>query len=271
MRNWLLTLRVPPRADFVPMRKRPVAEINRLVAARPAGGPCSMLHAPQPTAAHHLHQYLRLAAALGANPEPLPPFVEVTPEEVASVQQKYSLAGDTPWFGLNPGAEYGPAKRWPAERFIAAATEAQKQADCRWLIFGGPADAALATELANALTRAFPSAPPLNLAGRTTLRELCALLKFSRVLLTNDTGPMHVAAAVGTPVVAIFGSTSPELTGPGLPGDPRHRLLKSDAPCSPCFLRQCPIDFRCMNRIEIAPVVAAVLRAWGLSCEQSSL
>jgi heptosyltransferase II len=70
---------------------------------------------------------------------------------------------------------------------------------------------------------------------------------------------MHVAAALGTPVVVPFGSTSPELTGPGLPGDPRHHLLKSDAPCSPCFLRECPIDFRCMNGISVERVVEAVL------------
>ena len=86
-----------------------------------------------------------------------------------------------------------------------------------------------------------------------------ALLKLCRVLLTNDSGPMHVAAALGTPVVVPFGSTSPELTGPGLPGDPRHRLLKSDAPCSPCFLRECPIDFRCLNGISVERVVEAVL------------
>ena len=97
------------------------------------------------------------------------------------------------------------------------------------------------------------------MAGQTTLRELMSLLKLCRVLLTNDSGPMHVAAALGTPVVVPFGSTSPELTGPGLPGDLRHRLLKSDAPCSPCFLRECPIDFRCMNGIPVERVVEAVL------------
>jgi heptosyltransferase-2 len=88
-----------------------------------------------------------------------------------------------------------------------------------------------------------------------------ALLKLCHVLLTNDSGPMHVAAALGTPVVAPFGSTSPGLTGPGLPGDPRHQLLQAGAPCSPCFLRECPIDFRCMNGISVESVVEAVARA----------
>jgi heptosyltransferase-2 len=177
------------------------------------------------------------------------------------VQQRFSLAATVPWFGLNPSAEYGPAKRWPRERFLAAAAEAQRRTNCRWLILGGPADAALAAELSNSLGRLFPSAPPLNFAGQTTLRELCALLKLCRLLLTNDTGPMHVAAAVGTPVVAIFGSTSPELTGPGLPGDSPHHLLKSDAACSPCFRRVCPIDFRCMTGISVERVVDAVGKA----------
>jgi heptosyltransferase-2 len=106
---------------------------------------------------------------------------------------------------------------------------------------------------------ASPPSAIWNLAGKTSLRELMTLLKICRVLLTNDSGPMHVAAALGTPVVVPFGSTSPELTGPGLPGEAWHRLLKSDAPCSPCFLRECPIDFRCLNGISPERVVEAVL------------
>ena len=89
----------------------------------------------------------------------------------------------------------------------------------------------------------------------------CAALRACRVVLTNDTGPMHVAAAVGTRVVALFGSTSPELTGPGLPGDTRHRLLCSAAPCAPCYLRECPVDFRCLKSLSVAAVADAVARA----------
>jgi len=88
-----------------------------------------------------------------------------------------------------------------------------------------------------------------------------ALLKLCRVVLTNDTGPMHLAAALGTPVVVPFGSTSPTLTGPGWPGDPRHQLLLTDAPCAPCFRRECPVDFRCLNGLAVERVVTAVLAA----------
>ena len=165
----------------------------------------------------------------------------------------------SPVFGLNPGAEYGPAKRWPVERFIAAAQEIQNRTNCVWLIFGGQNDKAVADKIQSAIGNR--QSAILNFAGKTSLRELMSLLKLCRVLLTNDSGPMHVAAALGTPVVVPFGSTSPELTGPGLPGDPRHRLLKSDAPCSPCFLRECPIDFRCLNGISVERVVEAVLES----------
>ena len=82
-----------------------------------------------------------------------------------------------------------------------------------------------------------------------------------RVVLTNDTGPMHVAAAVGARVVGLFGSTSIELTGPGLPGDARNLLLRGTAPCAPCFLRECPVDFRCMKDLTVERVSAAVEQA----------
>ena len=133
----------------------------------------------------------------------------------------------------------------------------QSRMNCHWVILGGKADVELSASIADKITHHAPRTT--NVSGQTSLRELMALLRLSRVLLTNDTGPMHVAAALGTPVVVPFGSTSPELTGPGLPGDARHRLLKSDAPCAPCFLRECPIDFRCMTSISVERVVQAVL------------
>jgi heptosyltransferase II len=254
-RNWFLTKAVPARAEAVKMRKRSVSEIKRLIAQNPE----SKIRNPEIAAsAHQMHEYLHLAAVLGASPEPLPPQLFVTPGEIAAVNKKFGLSEiERPLLGLNPGAEYGPAKRWPVDKFIAAAREVQQQTNCTWLVFGGKADEAIARRIESAI----PSPPTaiLAFAGKTSLRELMALLKICRVLLTNDSGPMHVSAALGVPVVAPFGSTSPELTGPGLPDDAWLRLLKSDAPCSPCFRRECPIDFRCLNGISIGRVVEAVL------------
>jgi heptosyltransferase-2 len=254
-RNLLLTRRLAPRPEAVAMHKRSRSEIQWLIAG------AALTPGPPPAAsAHHLHQYLHLAAALGANPEPLPPHLAVTAEEVVTVRKRFGFPGATPLFGLNAGAEYGPAKRWPRERFVAAAVELQRRLNCHWWIFGGQADEPLASGIAAEIAAA-KAGPPDSvrcLSGQTSLRELCAALKACDVVLTNDTGPMHVAAAVGTPVVVPFGSTSPELTGPGLPGDPRHRLIQAQVPCSPCFRRECPIDFRCMNGISVESVVEAV-------------
>jgi heptosyltransferase-2 len=259
--NIFLTQRIPPRPNVVTMRKRTGSEVQSLIAS--AATPT----APAiPTSSHQLHHYLHLAAALGAKTDPLAPHLEVTAQEVDAIRRRLQPHGEpparTPTFGLNAGAEYGPAKRWPRERFVAAAVELQRRTGCRWWIFGGKADESLAFGIAVeiAAAKCGPPEAVCSLAGRTSLRELCAALKACDLLLTNDTGPMHVAAAVGTPVIVPFGSTSPELTGPGLPGDPRHQLIKANVPCSPCFLRECPIDFRCMNGVSVDRVVEAALR-----------
>jgi heptosyltransferase II len=256
-RNLFLTRSIPSRPDAVKMRKRSVGEIKQLT------GPNATARISQPEippSAHHLYEYLNLVAALGANPAPLAPQLVVTPDEVDAVKIKFGLEKiTTPVLGLNPGAEYGPAKRWPVEKFMAAAMQIQQRTSAVWILLGGNGDGPLTAQIEAGLKNS--KSPVYNLAGRTSLRELMSLLKLCRVLLTNDTGPMHVAAALGTPVVVPFGSTSPELTAPELPGDPRHHLLKSAAPCSPCFLRECPIDFRCMGGISVDSVVASVMEA----------
>jgi heptosyltransferase-2 len=240
-RSWFLTRPLPPRSGTVSMRKRSLAEIRLLLQAAP----------PKKSAlevtAHHIFHYLHLVAeAMGASPAPVAPRLVVAGDEIDSVKRRFAIPAERvdprPLFGMNPGAEYGPAKRWPRERFVAAGIEVQRRTRCRWLILGGKNDIELCASIANELRKAAEqflgrgevTKNPLvvNLAGATTLRELCAVLKACAVVLTNDTGPMHVAAAVGTPVVVPFGSTSPELTGPGLPGDPKHRLLTCEAPCS---------------------------------------
>jgi heptosyltransferase-2 len=283
-RNWLLTHPVPPRPGHLEMHKRSDSEIQHATRnTQHAALRVSHFTFQGPTLTHHIHSYLHLTAALGANSDPLPPLLTVTPDELQATASKFGLPSSTaptaPVFALNSGAEYGPAKRWPIDRFIEAALQIQKQTNCTWLILGGASDLPLATQIHSALL-ATPKQSEgrvaasqtehcalctlhsaLLLAGRTSLRELMALLKLSRVLLTNDTGPMHVAGALGIPVVVPFGSTSPELTAPGLPGDPRHHILTASAPCSPCFRRSCPIDFRCMTSIPVSSVIDAVLQS----------
>ena len=256
------------------MRKRSAAEVKRLVGSHPERPQPSTINYQPTGASHHIHHYLHLAAALGANPAPLAPMVTISERESGLVAERFGFAPAGPdaaaRFALHAGAEYGPAKRWPAERFAAAAVELHRRTGCHWILLGGPAETALASWLATEIARHAlreqpeagavpPPAPVSNLAGRTSLRELAAALKACQVLLANDSGPMHLAAAVGTPVVVPFGSTSPELTGPGLPGDTRHRVLRAHAPCSPCFRRQCPLDLRCLTGISVEQVVQAVL------------
>jgi heptosyltransferase II len=266
-RDLFLTRALAPRPGKGRMCRRSVSEVSRLISF-PAGGPPPAYEPPQDRSAHQIYDYLHLVAALGANPEPLPPRLEITPAEMqqaeqdllAGLRQRAAEAGaEKPLIllGLNPGAEYGPAKRWPVESFAAVAREvSRKHGNCAWLAFGNAGDQQLCADIAR-----LAGGGVVNLAGKTSLRQLMALLKLCRVLLSNDSGPMHVAAALGTPVVVPFGSTSPVLTGPGLPGDIRNQLLQATAPCSPCFRRVCPIDFRCMTGIHPDRVVEAVWQA----------
>ncbi|HEX7862031.1 MAG TPA: lipopolysaccharide heptosyltransferase II [Verrucomicrobiae bacterium] len=252
-RGMLLTHIVLNRPTNIEMHKRTTSEVLQLVKDSPEKPRDRFPHS-----GHHLHNYLHLIAALGANPSPMPPRIAVTSDEISTLREKLNLSPNFPVVVINPGAEYGPAKRWPTDRFIQTALCIEAEHPCTWLITGGPGDTALGTEILAALQKQFPSAPRhkfQNLAGKTSLRELCVVLATADVVLTNDTGPMHLAAAVGNPVVVPFGSTSPELTGPGFPGDERHRLILGQAPCAPCFRRECPIDFRCM--LSISPTDAA--------------
>jgi heptosyltransferase-2 len=149
--------------------------------------------------------------------------------------------------GVNPGAYYGPAKRWFPDRYAAAL-------DClagRWgtkiVIFGSPEDLRVAEEVAAGMNH-----PPVILAGRTTLGQLMGLIQQCRLLITNDSGPMHLAAALNVPQLAIFGSTSEIATGPL---SANAVVIKHPVDCNPCFLRECPTDFRCMKCISVERVV----------------
>ncbi|MFH1066551.1 MAG: lipopolysaccharide heptosyltransferase II [bacterium] len=154
-----------------------------------------------------------------------------------------------PFLVVCPGAEFGPAKRWPAERFAEAADNIAVARGWRVVLLGARADEAQAAAVEKKIR-----APHLNLAGKTTLAELVQWLAHARLVLCNDSGAMHLAALLRAPTVAIFGSTEPRLTGPL---SPTVRVLREHVPCSPCFLRRCPLDFRCMNNVAVEQVVRA--------------
>ena len=254
-RSWLLTEALPPRPGVVLMRKRTEREIKRLVAVNGA-------RETFPASAHHIHHYLHLVGALGAETAPLPPLLHVATAEVTALRTRLGLAEGRTFFVLNPGAEYGAAKRWPAESFVDAAVRLHERTGCHWVVTGGGSDRELAGGIAQKIGERIGGGKIISVAGDTTLRDLCALLRAAALVLTNDTGPMHVAAAVGTPVVVPFGSTAPELTGPVFTPDAPHQLILGGAPCAPCFLRECPIDLRCLKGISVERVVAAALAVW---------
>lgn len=151
---------------------------------------------------------------------------------------------------VGAGASYGSAKCWPPDRFAAALREFASNADVEIILFGTPSEVSVSQAIASGLGK-----PVVNLTGETAIAELPALLAQCNLFLGNDSGAMHVAAAVGLPVVAIFGPTDPHGTSPVTP---RCTIVQQRPYCSPCFLRRCPTDHRCMTAVTPSMVEAAL-------------
>jgi heptosyltransferase-2 len=194
---------------------------------------------------HQVENYRMLAGLAGETRAADSPRIEPREEWREEAARLWPRAAGRR-VALQPGATYGPAKRWAAERFAAVAQRLARDG-AEVAIIGGPADRN-ETETVGA---AAPEAR--NLGGRTTIGGLAALLESADLLVTNDTGPMHLAAAVGTPALAIFGSTSPVWTRPW--GD-RHRVVTHAVPCQPCFRRDCQIGYGCLTGVEAERVAA---------------
>jgi heptosyltransferase-2 len=257
--KWLLTRPIRRRPQRVTMRKRGDSEVKALIRMYPTGAATRYF-----SEAHQSYDYLHLAAQLGASEKPVAGRIKVLPAEVEGVRKKFGLTRETTLlFGLNAGAEYGPAKQWPVDRFVQTAAAIHNQNHCRWLLFGTAGQTPLVSTLESGILEltsrpgSHLQPPTLNLSGRTSLREFIVLLSQCRVVLTNDSGPMHLAAAVGAPVIVPFGSTSPELTGPFMP-EGNSSVLRGEAPCAPCFRRECPIDHRCMTSVSVEAVLGAI-------------
>jgi heptosyltransferase-2 len=158
-----------------------------------------------------------------------------------AVLSRLGLSRAKPVVAFCPGAEYGPAKRWPARYFAELATKLAAQGRAVWL-FGSDKDREIGEEIAR-------SSAAINLCGSTDLASAIDLLSVAEIVVSNDSGLMHVAAAVGRPVIALYGSSSPEHTPPL---SRTHRIVRTGIECSPCYARECPLGhFKCM--VELTP------------------
>jgi lipopolysaccharide heptosyltransferase II len=186
---------------------------------------------------HQTYKYLELASTLGAVVKTqFPPANSITDR-----REQFK-------FGLCPGAEYGPAKQWP--RFAEVAQEIAGRFPVQWILFGTAGDGPIGAKVAEVLGEKC-----VNRIGQTTLAQLINELRECDLLLTNDTGTMHLADLLRVPTVSIFGSTEPQRTGPLGQG---HRIFRHHVECSPCFLRECPLDFRCMAAVTSVEVIAGI-------------
>jgi lipopolysaccharide heptosyltransferase II len=197
-----------------------------------------------------VYYYRAMLEGLGLATEGPPDASLLCPAEWAD-RGALLLADEGPWIGVHAGASYGSAKRWLKERFAAAADLVARRTGGRVVIVGGAAERPLGEAIAADL-----EVPARVLCGETTLAELVGVLARVRLLLTNDSGPMHLAAALGVPVVAVFGSTDWRETAPF---SPVARVVREGTSCAPCLLRECPVDHRCMTRVGVDRVAAEAL------------
>jgi heptosyltransferase I len=217
---------------------------------------CYTQRVPVPTLdTHAVDRYLLVAAAVDAVPKGSPEFrmrpASTDRHRIAELLRSVGLSPGAPWIAMNVSARW-ETKRWPPEHFAVVADALQKECLGPVGLIGGPGDRAATEAVISRM-----QTTPIDLTGQTSPEQLPALLASASLLLTNDSGPMHIAVATGTPVVALFGPTSSTRTGPYGSG---HRVLKSGVPCSPCFSRTCrnPVQLECLTTIHPKAVVEAV-------------
>jgi heptosyltransferase-2 len=207
---------------------------------------------------HQVDYYLQLARAIA--PDTGAPSTEIQ----ASVQEREQarrllvsagIARDRRFLVINPGAAYGSAKRWGTDRFAEAADVLAAEFDLDVAIVGSERERSIGEEVRGRMRR---GAAVLN--GETSLETLLGVIAESALVLTNDSGPMHISAALGVPTVAVFGPTDDIVTGPC---GPRSRVVREPVDCSPCMLRECPIDHRCMTRVTAEAVCRAAREVLG--------
>jgi len=201
---------------------------------------------------HQTQYYLDLVKTLSASTDPPSIEIQATNEERGNARKLLNaegIAAGVPFLVLNPGAAYGSAKRWHEERFADAADSLAHEFRFQVALIGSHGERSIAERI-----REYMKRPAAILNGKTNLETLIGVLAESSLMITNDSGPMHIAAALGVPTVAVFGSTDERVTGPC---GPRTRIVKYPVECSPCLLRDCPIDHRCMNGVTVENVCIA--------------
>lgn len=211
---------------------------------------------PKRNAQHLVITYQELLQGVSKRAKTLPIyapelFLDKSDLEKASKWVKEHIKEKTTVIGLNPVAAYGPAKQWPSDRFKELATRLVKKGNTV-LIFGDSTATSTGEMIADGLSKELT----FNLCGKTSMKEFISLMSCCDGLVTNDSGPMHLAAALRVPLVALFGSTDDIVTGPYKWG----HVINKRVECSPCFRRVCPIDFRCMMRIDVDEVEEALSR-----------
>lgn len=200
----------------------------------------------QVKAKHHTEYYLSMLENFGISGGAKTLLLEVADEERSSASD---LVGSSDYLVINPGAAYGSAKRWFPDRFSEVADRLAMDYKLKVVLTGGPGEVEIGNDIAAAM-----QTDCLNLVGKTTVRQLMAILENAKLVVTNDSGPMHVAAAFDTPLVAVFGPTDHTTTSPY---SVKSRVVRQDIDCSPCLLRQCPTDHRCMKAVTAEEVILA--------------
>jgi heptosyltransferase-2 len=203
---------------------------------------------------HQVITYKKILSPLHVPLSQTSPRIYLLPQEIEEAKELLYQRGyqrGQKLIGINPGAAYGSAKCWPLDRFRSLAKKLLEETGAMLVFFGDSSTAGLVKEIVRALTERV-----IDLSGMTSIRELACLIKSCDVLVTNDSGPMHIGAAFQVPLVALFGSTDDELTGPY---GQKESVINKRVSCAPCMKRTCPIDFQCMKQISVDEVLKRVL------------
>jgi len=203
---------------------------------------------------HQIDYYLEILKGINLSANPAEMEIFITDAEKCQAARRITTSGfpgGACVIGINPGAAFGTAKRWFSSRFAELCNRLKFIPDACFLIFGGPGEEALGKEIAASVGDAC-----INLCGKTSLREAIALIDLCRLFVTNDSGLMHVAAALDIPQIAIFGSTDHTTTSPR---SHHSHIIRMPVACSPCMKPDCPIDHRCMDAVTVDHVLDLAL------------